>query len=459
MTKPMKEQGSLEFSFLPERKVWKVSELTARIRRQIETAFPDVWVQGEVSNFRISPNGHFYFTLKDGTSQISCFVWKRHIRQLKMRPEDGLEVTVRGLVTVYEPRGQYQIVVNYLEPVGVGALQLAFEQLKKRLAAEGLFAEERKRPLPMLPQRIGLVTSPRGAAVADIIRILQRRFRNMHLLLYPVRVQGEGAAGEIAEAIQFFSQTKAVDVVIVGRGGGSIEDLWAFNEEVVARAIAACAVPVISAVGHQTDFTIADFVSDLRAPTPSAAAELVVKSKRELQERLAGLEAKLLQEARYRLLHARQSLTEQMIAPGWRRLETLLRDRAQQLDDVSVRLVGNTRDAVDGRRQALTLLTQRVASVDWWGQVERRRLHVVQQRQALGARMRAVTLQLRKRWETQLAQLQQLNPQGVLARGYAIVRDVDGRVIKSAAMVKPGADIAVQLAQGHVEAEVKRVKK
>lgn len=455
----MAEQTSLNFSnSLPERKVWRVGEFTARIRGELESSFPDIWIQGEVSNFRVSPNGHYYFTLKDGSAQISCFVWKRNLRQLKMRPEDGLEVTVRGGVTVYEPRGQYQLVVQYLEPVGVGALQLAFEQLKKRLAAEGLFDSERKRPLPMLPQRIGLVTSPRGAAVADMIRVLRRRFENMHLLLYPVRVQGEGAAAEIAAAVNFFSQSKAVDVVIVARGGGSIEDLWAFNEEIVARAIVTCKVPVISGVGHQTDFTIADFVADLRAPTPSAAAELVVKSKAELAERLRNLEHKLAQQARYRVLMAKQALTELLAEPGWRRLEGSLRERAQQVDEMQARLMQVLRDSVAEKRQRLALAAQRALSLDLKGMVERRRLQLAQLQRGLIARMGLITLGLRKQLESFSAQLQQLSPLGVLERGYAIVFDAEGRVLKSASAVGVGDAISVRLAKGRLEADVKKTE-
>ena len=314
----MAEQRQLQL--VPERKVWRVAELTAQVRELLERAFRDLWVQGEVSNFRVSPYGHYYFTLKDASAQLRCFVNKKDTRLLRLRPEDGLEITVRGALGVYEARGEYQLLVNYLEPVGLGALQLAFEQLKARLQAEGLFAASRKKPLPMLPQRLGLITSPRGAAVADMIRILRRRYENLHLLLYPVRVQGEGAAEEMVEALQYFNRAAPrVDVIILARGGGSLEDLWAFNEEVLARAIAASKIPVITGVGHETDFTIADFVADLRAPTPSAAAELVIKSKEQLKERLQALEARMAQLVRYQTLHSRQRLTELLAAPGWRR--------------------------------------------------------------------------------------------------------------------------------------------
>jgi len=429
------EQGQLGFA--AERKIWSVSELTAQVRDRLERAFRDLWVQGEVSNFRVSPYGHFYFTLKDAAAQLRCFVNKKDARFLRLRPEDGLAVTLRGNLSVYEQRGEYQLVVNYLEPVGVGALQLAFEQLKARLAAEGLFAAERKKPLPMLPRRVGLITSPRGAAVADIIRILRRRFENLHLRLYPVRVQGEGAAEEIVEALAAFNRMageERPDVLILARGGGSLEDLWAFNEEIVARGMAASKIPIITGIGHETDFTIADFVADLRAPTPSAAAELVVKSKEELKERLRALETRLAQLLRYRVLEARQRLTELLAERGWQRLEGLLREQAQRADELSTRLRQALRDAVGEARQRWALATTRLVSFDLRGAVERERL-----------RLKALT-----------GQLSQLSPLSVLERGYAIVFDEDGKIVKSSAGVRLGESIQVQLARGRLAAEVKR---
>src|SRR5580698_7496033 len=268
---PMTEmsQASL-FDLMPERRVWKVSELTQRIGDLLERNFPDVWVEGEVSNYHAAQSGHLYFTLKDARAQIRCVCFRDQLRGLKFRPEDGLHVTVRGSLGIYETRGEYQIYVSYMEPVGLGALQLAFEQLKKKLQSEGLFEQARKRPLPVLPRCIGVITSPTGAAIRDILRVLKRRFPNAQVSLYPVKVQGAGAAAEIVEALRHFNQANTVDVLILTRGGGSLEDLWAFNEEILARAIFASRIPVITGVGHETDFTIADFVADLRAPTPSA---------------------------------------------------------------------------------------------------------------------------------------------------------------------------------------------
>ncbi|HXE76056.1 MAG TPA: exodeoxyribonuclease VII large subunit [Candidatus Xenobia bacterium] len=422
---------------VPERRIWTVSELTAQVRDLLERAFRDLWVQGEVSNFRVSPYGHYYFTLKDEAAQLRCFVHKRDARFLRMQPQDGLAITARGALGVYEPRGEYQLLVNYLEPVGVGALQLAFEQLKQRLATEGLFEAARKKPLPMLPRRIGLVTSPRGAAIADMVRILRRRYENLHLLLYPVRVQGEGAAEEIVEAIQFFNRAHVSlrpDVVILARGGGSLEDLWAFNEEAVARAIAGSKIPVITGVGHETDFTIADFVADLRAPTPSAAAELVIQSKEELKQRLRALDTRLAERLRYQVLHARHQLSQLMRARGWRRMESLLREQAQRADELALRLRQALLDSVARRRQEWAVLAARLASYDLRGAVQRERL-----------RLKALA-----------GQLNQLSPLAVLERGYAIVFDAEGKVVKSAAAVRVGDPLEVQLARGRLRADVRK---
>src|SRR5664279_6366741 len=287
------EKTQLQFNLQPERRIFSVSDLTARIRDLFAKNFTDTTVQGEISNCRPAASGHIYFTLKDERAQIRCVFFKNQQRGMKFRPEDGLKVTVRGSLSVYDARGEYQIYVESMEPLGRGSLQLAFEQLKKRLEDEGLFDPSRKKPLPMLPSRVGLITSPTGAAVRDVVRILTRRFPNVHLTLYPVRVQGEGSAAEIVEALRYFDKKQAADVILVVRGGGSMEDLWAFNEEIVARAIAACDIPVISGVGHETDFTIADFVADVRASTPSSAAEIVVQTRREFDNHVSNLQADL----------------------------------------------------------------------------------------------------------------------------------------------------------------------
>src|SRR5258707_946451 len=268
-----------ELNLAPERKIWGVGELTSRISGVLSSQFTNLWVEGEVSNCRPAQSGHIYFTLKDAKAQVKCVCFRTQAMRLKCRPEDGLKLIVRGSISVYEPRGEYQIYVEHIEPSGVGALQLAFEQLKKRLEDEGLFDEARNKPLPMLPRRIGVVTSPKGAAVRDILRILRRRFSNLHLMVYPVRVQGDGAAEDIVAALKYFNRKQLVDVILLARGGGSIEDLWAFNEEIVARAIVACTLPIVRGVGHQTDFTIADVVADIPASTPFPAPAILVRSR------------------------------------------------------------------------------------------------------------------------------------------------------------------------------------
>src|ERR1700682_6149788 len=324
-----------ELNLAPERKIWSVMELTARISNVLAVQFSNLWVEGEVSNCHSAQSGHIYFTLKDAKAQIKCVCFRTQAMRLKFRPEDGLKLIVRGSVSVYEPRGEYQIYVEHIEPSGVGALQLAFEQLKKRLEAEGLFDEARKKALPMLPRRIGVVTSPGGAAVRDIIRILRRRFPNLHLIVYPVRVQGDGAAEDIVAALKYFNRKQLVDVILLARGGGSIEDLWAFNEEAVARAIAACTIPIVSGVGHETDFTIADFVADVRAATPSAAAGIVGRSRQEFDRHLMELDQKISRQTRYLLLEWRHRLKDLTTHRGFRRLEELLRRHRQQTDELT----------------------------------------------------------------------------------------------------------------------------
>ena len=278
---------------LAERRIYTVSELTRNIKRFLEEAYPFVWVAGEISNFRTPVSGHYYFTMKDSGAQIGAVMFRAQNRHLAFKPEDGMAIIAMGRLNVYEPRGIYQVIVEYLEPEGIGVLQLAFEQLKARLAEEGLFDEKHKSPLPFLPQKIGVVTSPSGAVVRDIIQVINRRFPNLVVEVAPVKVQGEGASEEIAEALQLLNERDDIDVVVVARGGGSLEDLQAFNSEIVARAIFSSKVPVVSAVGHETDFTIADFAADLRAPTPSAAAEIIVPVKYELVKRIGEMRSAL----------------------------------------------------------------------------------------------------------------------------------------------------------------------
>ena len=294
--------GQLALPLVWERQIFEVSELNAAVERLFEMEFRSIWVAGEISGCRPAASGHFYFSLKDARSQIKCVLFKGNARFVRFRPQDGLAVVARGNLEVYVARGEYQLIVEVLEPLGAGVRQRVFEQLKKKLAAEGLFEAGRKRPLPKLPRRIGIVTSPAGAVVRDILHVLERRFPGLHIRLYPAQVQGEGAWEQICAGLKYFSDSRWPEVVIIARGGGSLEDLWTFNEEAVARAVAASTIPVISAIGHETDFTIVDFVADLRAPTPSAAAELVISTKESLLENVAACRAKALQARRYRLL-------------------------------------------------------------------------------------------------------------------------------------------------------------
>ncbi|MBV8808357.1 MAG: exodeoxyribonuclease VII large subunit, partial [Acidobacteriaceae bacterium] len=295
LAKPVAETGQMKLSLEAERRIFQVKELNAAVQNLFEVEFRNIWVLGEISGCRVAGSGHTYFSLKDEESQVRCALFKGSARFARFRPQDGLWVLARGSLEVYEARGEYQLIVDRLEPQGAGALQLAFEQLKKKLAAEGLFDAERKRPLPKLPQRIGVVTSPAGAVIRDILQVLERRFQGIQVRIFPAQVQGEGSVEQVCAGVEHFSERKWADVVIIARGGGSLEDLWAFNEEQVARAIAASQVPVISAIGHETDFTIADFVADRRAPTPSAAAEIVIRTRDSVEEQISVCRAKAVQ--------------------------------------------------------------------------------------------------------------------------------------------------------------------
>jgi exodeoxyribonuclease VII large subunit len=447
--------AQLQFNLMPERRVWSVSELTARIRTLLEKNFLDIWVEGEISNCREAQSGHIYCTLKDEGAQVRCVFYKNQLRTMKFRPEDGLHVTVRGSLSVYEARGEYQIYVEHIEPVGLGALQLAFEQLKKRLEAEGLFAAERKKALPLLPRRIGLITSPSGAAVRDIVRILRRRFRNVHLTLYPVRVQGDGASLEIVRALQFFNRRLMVDVLILARGGGSLEDLWAFNEESVARAIAVSQIPVISGVGHETDFTIADFVADVRASTPSAAAELVVKTRQEFDKHISDLRETLSGLLRYRLLELSRRVHELAGRRGFRRPLDLLRQQRQRADEMTARLAHGLRGNLHLARRRFTTAQMRIASFDFRVKIAALRLRLEKRASELAARSERILRLKRERLDRVRLQLEERSPMRVLERGYAIVTDAAGNVLRSAEHVVIGDTVSVRLARGRLQTEVK----
>lgn len=324
----------MKLSLESERRVFRVSELNAAVQALFETELRGIWVAGEISGCRVAASGHYYFSLKDQHSQIKCALFKGAARFAKFKPQDGLAVLARGNLEVYEARGEYQLIVDLLQPQGAGALQLAFEQLKKKLAAEGLFEAARKRPLPKLPRRIGVVTSPAGAVIRDMLQILERRFRGLHVRLFPAQVQGEGSIEQICHGLRYFSEGGWAEVVLVARGGGSLEDLWSFNEEPVARAIAACRMPVISAIGHETDFTIADFVADLRAPTPSAAAELVICTRQSLLEQIGACRAKAAQAIRYRMLMSSRNLHQRGVDRALTLVHRTLTRRAQRVDEL-----------------------------------------------------------------------------------------------------------------------------
>jgi exodeoxyribonuclease VII large subunit len=491
-------QSSL-FDLMPERHIWRVGELTEQIGALLEGAFGDLWVEGEVSNYHAAQSGHLYFTLKDRQAQIRCVCFRDQVRGLKFRPEDGLHITVRGGIGVYSPRGEYQVYVSYIEPVGLGRLQLAFEQLKRKLQEEGLFRPERKKPLPILPRSIGVITSPTGAAIRDILRVLKRRFANVRVQLYPVKVQGEGAASEIAAALAHFGRSKVADVLILARGGGSLEDLWAFNEETVARAISRSEIPVITGVGHETDFTIADFVADLRAPTPSAAAEIVVRSRQEFERQIEAHFRDLVKEMRYRLSVSRRRLHEVRLDRGFRQVEVLVRRRHQQLDELATTLAVALGRQLALARQRLTRSTAQVLSFDLRGRAAASSRRIEQQRQLLHAALERLMTRKQRQWasaylgfaqldlrarvarlrrsaegcssrlraridhllvakrrrlEAAALQLGERSPFQLLERGYAIAYDRSGRVLRSADQIALGDSMRVRLARGELDATV-----
>jgi len=440
----------------PRRRILSVSELTVQLRTLLEERFFEIWVEGELSNCRVWNTGHLYFTLKDANAQIKGVMFRSSLRLLRFKPQDGLRVVARGRVSVYDPKGEYQIVCEHLEPEGLGALQLAFDQLKQRLAAEGLFDQARKRPLPSLPRKIGIVTSLDGAAVRDIINVLRRRYANAHLVIRPTRVQGEGAALDIARGLRAIAKVKGVDVILVGRGGGSIEDLWSFNQEVVARAIAGSPVPVISAVGHETDVTIADFVADVRAPTPSAAAEMVVARKDEFVTRIdrlvKGVSAAMSMrthrlESRLRALESRS---------GFAGMRGHLALRGRHADELTFELRRALQAGVASRERTFQRLRLMLERFDL-----RRRLAGVKARLVAGdARLQSTihkrTQAMNARLGGSAARLDSLSPLAVLGRGYAVCWNADRtEIVRDAARVADGDRVLVSLQQGELTCEVK----
>jgi len=436
--------------------IYTVSALTREIKSRLETQFPLVWVSGEISNLRLPVSGHYYFTLKDADAQLRAVFFRGNHLHLRFKPQEGGQVLCRGRISVYEARGEYQIIVDYMEPLGAGALAQAFENLKARLQAEGLFDAARKQALPFLPRRLAVVTSPTGAAVRDFLRLLSRRFPDREVLIYPVKVQGAGAAPEIVRALDDLNGYPGVEVIILTRGGGSIEDLWAFNEEMVARAIYRSRIPVVSAVGHEVDFTIADFVADVRAATPSAAVELVLPDRADLERRLTRQGSRLLSR-----LNARVTGERRQVLLNARRLPNLKRrlaDLRLKADDRAEGLGRRLRVRLNEPRQHLRLLASRL------GLLSPRRLLAPARH-----RVDAAGQMLMQSWQRCLerrrrhldycgSHLEKLNPLAILARGYAVATTLpEGAIIRDAGQAPPGANIRVRLARGRLDCEVKEV--
>jgi exodeoxyribonuclease VII large subunit len=465
------QQTQLGLNFAPSepepdpisaRRIWPVSELVTHVRELVEEACGDVWVEGEISNFRAAPSGHTYFTLKDADAQLPVVLFRRQALLLRFHPEDGLHVLVRGRVSVYEQRGQMQLVAETLEPVGAGSLQLAFEQLREQLKAEGLFDAARKRPLPAFPRTAAIVTSPTGAVIRDFLQIVARRHSGLNVLLYPVSVQGESAPAEIEAALADLNVAShhgpgQVDLIVLARGGGSLEDLAAFNSERVARGIASSRLPVVSAIGHETDFTIADFVADLRAPTPSAAAELITEAQHDIAEHLATQAHRLERAVRYQLLHARQCLTDLVFDRAESRVTTHLHRLAQRLDDLALRqesaLAAQLR-ALEGRVAGLAAAVLRHDPRRALAQT-RERLLALRNRldRAIEGIVHASTANL----GTLAAHLHALSPLAVLDRGYALVLSPEGALIRSTVQLAPGNTVTTRLADGAFSSRIESV--
>ena len=434
-----------------DREVLTVSQLNGRARVLLEDVFSNIWVEGEISNLARPASGHVYFTLKDSGAQVRCALFRQNATRVRQALRDGLAVRVRGKVSLFEGRGDYQLILDTVEPAGDGALRLAFEALKEKLSAEGLFSTERKKTLPAHPQRIGIISSPTGAVIRDIISVFGRRAPQVELNLIPTAVQGREAIAQIVRAIRL-ADSLGFDALILARGGGSLEDLWCFNEEAVARAVAACVTPIVSAVGHETDVSISDFVADVRAPTPSAAAELLAPDNSGLQQRLNGLQRRLLLRMQNRLTHDRlrlESLTRRLRHPGER-----LRQQAQRLDDLDMRLRRAFMLSLNQRRERLARMDTRLAA-----QHPGRNLKLLSQRldslaERLPRAMRDVLKDRRQRFQAQLQTLQVVSPLATLARGYSILLDDQGQAIRSAEQTRNGQRLTARLNEGELQVRV-----
>jgi exodeoxyribonuclease VII large subunit len=460
----MDTSDQLGFQFRPpERRVWTVRALVSTVRSHIEREYSDCWVEGEISNLRTPDSGHLYFTLKEESAQIRVVMFRSSAKLLRFRPENGLHVTVRGRITVYEDRGELQISAEFMEPKGAGALQLAFEQLKARLQAEGLFEGSRKKAIPPLPKRIGIITSPQGAALRDILNVLARRHHSANVLIYPAQVQGDSAPGEVLAGLRYLNTERrpqdsdgggAVEVIIIARGGGSAEDLACFNHEGLARAVAASTIPVISAIGHETDFTIVDFVADLRAPTPSAAAEMVIRSRQEIEAQAEDLYRRLERAVRYRLLMARQELTGRAQHGAFARMMDGIHRRQQKMDEQRFRLEKAERQLLERCRRRC----EGVAAAVWHYDARRRLAAVRQRLETQVANLAAAThtrlLERRGALDRWTASLEALSPVAILNRGYALVFDAKGKLVKDAGRLETGDEVSARLARGRIRARV-----
>jgi exodeoxyribonuclease VII large subunit len=436
------------------RHIWKVGQLVGEVRNHIEREYADVWVEGEISNLRPAPSGHIYFTLKDGDAQLPVVLFRRQAILLRFRPEDGLQVLVRGRVSVYEQRGQMQLIAELLEPVGAGSLQIAFEQLKARLQKEGLFDAARKVPLPAFPHCIGIITSPAGAVIQDFLNIARRRHLGLYVQIYPAAVQGDSAALEIAAGLAFFNQARTVDVVVLARGGGSLEDLAPFNSELLARAITNSVLPVVSAVGHETDFTIADFVADLRAPTPSAAAELLTEAQHKVEERLEQLHRRLTQACRFQLMRAQERFARLSTPAAFGRMRNMLARRQQRVDELQYQMEAAWHRQTRSMAERLQKLEVRLLRQD-----VSHRMRIVRDRLAgLDGRIDRAQKELLQRLKTRHAHahglLQSLSPLAVLNRGYALVFDEAGALVRDASATQDNSLITTRFAQSSLVSRV-----
>ncbi len=453
-SKPASTPSQMQLTLGPERHVLSVGELNSNIQHLFGREFCRIWVAGEISGCRLAASGHYYFSLKDADSQVKCALFKGSARFIRFKPQEGLAVLVRGSLEVYSARGEYQLIIEQLELQGAGSLQASFEQLKSRLAAEGLFHPERKRPLPVHPRRIGLITSPDGAVLQDMLQVLGRRFPGLHLRLYPAQVQGEGAVEQLCAALQHFGTKSWAQVVILARGGGSLEDLWSFNDERLARAIAASAVPVISAVGHETDFTIADFVADHRSPTPSAAAEIVICTRDSLLLELREYSSKMTRAFRYRLIIAARDVQSRGIERTHTLIGRSITRRMQQVDEADTQLRALQTRVLEGARRRLTDLRRRVeeSNLPLRFARNRHRQELLQQR-LLSAWQNTLRAKA-SRLHAGRAHLTQLSPLSVLERGYAIVEKRSGQILRSSSDSAVNEPLRIRLHRGELEAQV-----